>query len=192
MHVLRQDIDEADINTTTQDSQKSLFVLCMPLISRGKSSGVIYADNHAIFGKFTQFDVDLMAAFANQVSAALENAQLYQGLEQRVTERTEALSTSNEALEQRNAELGIINSVQDGLATKLDFQEIIDLVGTKIQEIFDIKHMSITILDRNSNQVDMLFYLENGKRFPIHSFPLKENSGVIVHVLMSKKTGVGS
>ncbi|MCJ7534338.1 MAG: GAF domain-containing protein, partial [Anaerolineales bacterium] len=187
MHDLRQDIDETDINGTTQDPQKSLSVLCVPLISGGKSSGVIYADNHAIYGKFTQADVDLLASFANQVSAALENAHLYQGLEQRVTERTAELSTSNEALGQRNAELGIINSVQDGLATKLDFQDIIDLVGTKIQEIFGIQNMSISILDRSRKQVEIPFYLENGKRFPIDPWPFKENTGVISHVLLSKE-----
>ena len=90
---LLQDVDEADINNSTEHPHKSLSVLCVPLISRGRSSGVIYADNHAIFGKFTQVDVDLMAAFANQVAAALENAQLYQDLEQRVAERTTELSS---------------------------------------------------------------------------------------------------
>ena len=90
-------------------------------------------------------------------------------------------------MEQRNAELGIINSVQDGLATKLDFQEIIDLVGTKIQEIFDIHNMTISILDRKDNQVDLLFNLENGRRFPNKSFPFKENTGVMVHVLKTNQ-----
>ena len=38
---------------------------------------------------------------------------------------------------QRAAELAIINSVQEGLASKLDMQGIYDLVGDKIREIFD-------------------------------------------------------
>ena len=39
--------------------------------------------------------------------------------------------------EERAAELAIINSVQEGLASKLDMQAIYDLVGDKIREIFD-------------------------------------------------------
>src|SRR5688572_6307207 len=39
-------------------------------------------------------------------------------------------------LAQREAELEIINSVQQGLATQLDFQTIIDLVGDQLREIF--------------------------------------------------------
>jgi hypothetical protein len=40
-------------------------------------------------------------------------------------------------VDQRAAELAIINSVQEGLASKLDFNAIIDLVGDKIRDIFD-------------------------------------------------------
>jgi len=40
-------------------------------------------------------------------------------------------------LEERNAELAIIQSVQEGLASRLDVQAIYDLVGDKIREIFD-------------------------------------------------------
>ena len=38
---------------------------------------------------------------------------------------------------QRAAELAIINSVQEGLAAELNIQAIHDLVGDKIQEIFE-------------------------------------------------------
>jgi hypothetical protein len=38
-------------------------------------------------------------------------------------------------LDQRDAELAVINSIQQGLAAELDFQSIIDLVGNKIREI---------------------------------------------------------
>ena len=45
--------------------------------------------------------------------------------EHKVHERTEELN-------QRVAELAIINSVQEGLASKLDIQGIYDLVGDKL------------------------------------------------------------
>jgi PAS domain S-box-containing protein len=185
--VLREDANQKGKLSTPPDPLHTLSILCVPLISRGKPSGIIYADNHVIFGEFTQADVDLLASFANQVSAAIENAQLYQDLEQRVIERTAELSTSNKALEQRNAEFGIINSVQAGLASKLDFQEIIDLVGEKIQEIFAIENMGISILDREKNQIRIPFFVENGKRYPVDPFPYQENSGVTAHVLRTRQ-----
>jgi len=50
---------------------------------------------------------------------------LLEGLERRVKERTAELNA-------RVDELAIINSVQDALASKLDFQGIVDSVGDKL------------------------------------------------------------
>ena len=42
-------------------------------------------------------------------------------------------------LKQREAELAIIKSVQDGLASKLELQAIYDLVGDKIRDLFGVR-----------------------------------------------------
>ena len=44
---------------------------------------------------------------------------------------------------QRNAELALINSVQDAIAGELDDQAIYDAVGDKIREIFDAQAVQI-------------------------------------------------
>ena len=40
--------------------------------------------------------------------------------------------------EQRNNELAIINTIQQGLAAELDFQSIVDLVGDKLRQVFNV------------------------------------------------------
>ena len=67
---------------------------------------------------------------------ALENARLFDETQRLLTETNE-----------RAAELAIINSVQQGLAAKLDMQAMYDLVGDKIQEIFDAQVVDIAIYD---------------------------------------------
>ena len=59
------------------------------------------------------------------------------------TRRKRLLTETNE----RAAELAIINSVQEGLAAKLDMQAMYDLVGDKIQEIFDAQVVDIGLYD---------------------------------------------
>jgi GAF domain-containing protein len=184
-HVLRQDVDRADLSTTTQDQTEALSVLCVPLISRGKLSGMIYADNHAIFGKFTQADVDLLGAFTNQVTAAIENAQLYQGLEQRVNERTAELRESNNTLEQRNAELAVINSVQDGLAAQMEFDGIIELVGEKIRQVFDAQGIGISIYDRKSKLVSIPYFVDDEQRISMEE--THEPIGFTGHIIQTSQ-----
>ena len=86
---------------------------------------------------------------------ALENARLFDETKRLLTETNE-----------RAAELAIINSVQQGLAPKLDMQAMYDLVGDKIQEIFDAQVVDIGILDRDAGLIRFPYTIERGVRFP--------------------------
>ena len=51
---------------------------------------------------------------------------------------------------QRNAELALINSVQEALAGELEMQAIYDVVGEKIREIFDTQGVAIATVDETT------------------------------------------
>ena len=96
---------------------------------------------------FSEADERLLSTLASSMGVALENARLFDETKRLLTETDE-----------RAAELAIINSVQEGLAQNLDMQAMYDLVGDKIQEIFDAQVVDIGILD-----------LEAGRRaLPVH------------------------
>lgn len=61
-------------------------ILCVPLLVKEKIIGVIYVDNRIKTGLFSQEDLDLLTAFANQAAVALENARLFESVRQKVVE----------------------------------------------------------------------------------------------------------
>ena len=83
---------------------------------------------------FSEADVRLLTTLAGSLSVALENARLF------------------DETRQRNAELALINAVQRGLAEKLEMQAMYDLVGDRLQEIFDAQVVDIGILDRDDGR----------------------------------------
>ncbi|HLO32812.1 MAG TPA: GAF domain-containing protein, partial [Anaerolineales bacterium] len=85
-------------------------------------------------------------------------------LEQKVQERTQEMQASNISLEQRNAELAIMNSVQEGLAAKLDLQAICELIGEKVREVFNVQVIDIVTYDPNTHLIDMPYSYEKGDR----------------------------
>jgi GAF domain-containing protein len=93
-------------------------------------------------------------------------------LEEREVERAAELQATQATLAQRNAELAIINSVQQGLAQQLDFQAIIDLVGDKIRDIFDAQVLGINIYDPQMDLVSYPYLIERGERFYLEPRPL--------------------
>lgn len=53
-------------------------ILCVPLRARDRVVGVIYADNRVRSGIFSEEDLGLLTAFANQAGVAIENARLFE------------------------------------------------------------------------------------------------------------------
>ena len=155
--------------TAPAHEQRSHIVA--PLIAQEKLLGYLYADIDGRYGRFDDTDRDMMGLLANQAAVALDNAQWSQGLEQKVEERTAELTASNANLEQRNAELAIINSIQQGLAAELDFQAIVDLVGDKLRQVFDTPDLGIRWYDEKANLTQHLYAYEHGKRLTIAPRP---------------------
>jgi GAF domain-containing protein/CheY-like chemotaxis protein/HPt (histidine-containing phosphotransfer) domain-containing protein len=130
--------------------KSSLFV---PLLVGGKATGVISLQNLDREHAFSDADVRLLTTLAGSLSVALENARLF------------------EETRQRNAELALINDVQRGLAENLDMQTMYDLVGDRIQEIFDAQIVNIEILDATAERIHFAYEVERGVRF--HTDPIE-------------------
>jgi len=80
-------------------------VLCSPLTHQGKLSGILYLENNLTKDAFTPARLEVLNLLSAQAAISIENAHLYENLEQLVDERTQELSEKNEELEQTLEEL---------------------------------------------------------------------------------------
>ena len=85
-------------------------------------------------------------------------------------------NTIDQELAEREAELAIINSVQQALASHLDVQAIYNLVGDKIRDIFDSQVVMISTYDPLDETIEHRYAIERGEhifapgRYPIRGF----------------------
>ncbi|EKF05717.1 MULTISPECIES: AAA family ATPase [unclassified Tolypothrix] len=77
-------------------------VLCTPILNQGKLLGVLYLENHLTTGAFTDNHLEVLKILSSQAAISIENALLYQTLEQKVQERTTQLAQANMDLKKRN------------------------------------------------------------------------------------------
>jgi predicted ATPase/signal transduction histidine kinase len=80
-------------------------ILCLPVTKQQKLLGVLYLENNLVAGAFTPERRVVLEILAAQAAISLENARLYETLEQRVKDRTQELSQSNEDLSRALARL---------------------------------------------------------------------------------------
>lgn len=74
-------------------------VMCVPLISRGRTIGAIFVENRTAAGIFTEDDLAPLILFANQVAVLIENAVLHDELNTRFAARTRDLHAALRQLE---------------------------------------------------------------------------------------------
>jgi PAS domain S-box-containing protein len=134
--------------------------IAAPLIAQNQVVGYLYADLDALYGSFNEVDRDMLGMLASQGATALENARLVEGLEQRVTERTTAL-------EQRAAELAIINSVGEAMTKNLDVPTVVRIVGDRVREIFQADVVTITMYDQPSQSIEWAYGYDRGYLDPL-------------------------
>ncbi len=131
--------------------------LVVPLLAQHDMLGCLYADIDGQFGRFESADRDLLAVLASQAAMALANIRATVALEQKVAAR-------DARLEQRAGELALINSIQQGMAAKLEFQAIVDVVGEKLREVFASKDLYVGLLDADGKTMHMPYAVEHGVR----------------------------
>jgi signal transduction histidine kinase/putative methionine-R-sulfoxide reductase with GAF domain len=153
-------------------AKSAVFV---PLVVNNRARGLLVLGDVEREHSFSESDVRLLQTLANSMSTALENARLF--------DETQSLLRETE---QHNAELAIINSVQEGLASKLDMQAIYNLVGDKIRDLFSAQSVWILTFDPATRTRQVKYSFENGQRFyPSELLPYNKLTG---YLIATKKT----
>src|SRR6056297_2311521 len=81
-------------------------------------------------------------------------------------------SKISERLEQREAEIAVINSVQEGILAKKDVQEIYELVGEKIREVFDAQVVGICTFNHENSTEHFHYLFEDDQLHDVPTRPI--------------------
>ncbi len=123
----------------------------MPLKADGRTVGVIAVQTYREDRRYAREDLDLLVFVAQHVGSALVRA--------RAIEETR----------QRNAELAIVNEIGAALAKQLDFEEIVELVGERVRDIFEASSLFIALYDEATETIRFPYEIAEGER--LHTRP---------------------
>ncbi|HEY6072407.1 MAG TPA: GAF domain-containing protein, partial [Anaerolineales bacterium] len=132
--------------------------IAIPLTNEDRTVGVLLVQSYKPEIKYTLQDKDVLNFVAQHISTALARA--------RAIEETR----------QREAELTIINNVQEGLARKLDLRSIVNLVGDKVGEIFEADSVSVGLYNEKNDTRSHVYYRDRGALIDLPDGPLNRPS----------------
>lgn len=96
-------------------------VLCLPFSSKGEEMGVLYLENDLISNAFTEDRIRLLSIVTAQLAISIDNAFLYESLEQKVQDRTADLVLKNQELEaeKKKSDQLLLNILPEEIAEEL-------------------------------------------------------------------------
>ena len=119
-------------------------ILCVPLVSRGRTVGVLEVINKRDRPPFDDNDLQFLSTFAAQAAIAVENASLY--------ERTD------EALNKRLRELVTIEEIDHELGTNRDYDQVLNVVLRRAIGACGASSGAIGILMPDGQRLDVQFW----------------------------------
>jgi GAF domain-containing protein len=147
----------------TQTVKSLVYV---PLVAGDQARGLIGLADLEREHAFGDSDVRLLQTLANSMSVALENARLFEET-QRLLKETE----------QRAAELATVNTASQAIATQLELETLIPLIGEQMRQTFQADIVYVALLDQQTNLIH--FPYSFGEELP----PLQLGQGLTSKVL---------
>ncbi|MBF0396587.1 MAG: response regulator, partial [Desulfobacterales bacterium] len=74
-------------------------ILCIPIVSKGKLIAVLYLENNLTTHAFTPDRIEILSILSSQIAISIENAKVYENLEEKIRERTFELRIAKERAE---------------------------------------------------------------------------------------------
>jgi signal transduction histidine kinase/CheY-like chemotaxis protein len=145
--------------------KSALFV---PMIVGDVVRGSVSLQNVEKENAFTESDLRLLTTLTNSMSVALENARLFDETNRLLGEA-----------KQRANELTTVNNISQALASQLNLDELIKLVGEQLKNLFRANIVYLAILDQKTKTINFPF--QYGDNMP----PMKLGDGLTSKIILT-------
>ena len=161
-------------------------IIYMPLIAKWKTMGVISVQSFKEYA-FSDADMDVMRAMAINVAIALENATLYETLEERVVERTKEVTAQKEQLQVNYENIKLLSEIGVEISSSLNFEDIFDRFYETVEKLMDAEIFGVRLYHEKEQEIEYKYEIENGVRDPVIRIPMSDKDNYSVWCVINKK-----
>jgi transcriptional regulator with GAF, ATPase, and Fis domain len=147
-------------------------VVVLPLMVKEVVMGVLYVESERP-SAFSQHHFNLLKSFAGYIAIALDNARLYEKMEDKVNERTKELERSY-----RNTET--LNKIGQELISSLNFEDVFEHLYRNVNELMDATIFGVRLHKPETNSVEYLYEYERGERLGTFSASMDDEDNYSV------------
>lgn len=151
----------------------STSIMYLPVFSKDNCIGVITVQSYEK-NAYTSYHLNILKNLAVSVGIAIDNASLYQNLEEKVNERTQEVVKQKEQIEKTFENTRLVSEIGKEISSTFSIEEIISKVYNRINKLMDATMFGIGIFDPETECINFIGAIEEGKRLDDYFYALTD------------------
>lgn len=143
----------------------AVSIIYLPLILKGKTIGVITVQSFNRYA-YDEYQLSLVRSLASFVAIAMENATLYEVMEEKILERTKEVILSKEELEVNYFNTRLLSEIGQLVSSTFKLDEILDELYERVTRLMKADVLGILTIDEEENVIRSTYYIEKGEKYP--------------------------
>lgn len=149
----------------SEDGEIVDALIYIPLYSKKKLLGVISVQSFEK-NSYERHHLQLLKHISTYVGIAIENAQLYENMEEEVQKRTNEVVEQKNEIELNHRNYTLINEIGKDIISSLSVEEILDKAYDNVNKLMDATAFVIGIYNASMNRLDFPGAIEKGVKLP--------------------------
>jgi len=164
----------------------SISLIYLPLILKGKTIGVITVQSFNAFA-YDKYQVSLVRSLASFVAIAMENAGLYETMEEKIALRTKEVREQKEEIELNYLNTSLLSEMGQLISSTLNLDEILDKLYEMVGQLMEADIFAIVVSNEKENVLDYKYIYESNERIPAYSVSMDETNNYPVWCIKNRK-----
>jgi serine phosphatase RsbU (regulator of sigma subunit)/putative methionine-R-sulfoxide reductase with GAF domain len=140
-------------------------VIYLPMVLKEKVIGVITVQSTKS-NAYTDYHVQILKNLAVYVAIAIDNAFLYQNMEDMVAERTKEVTKQKELLEKNFNDVKLSAEIAKAIASSLSVETIVSKVYENVRSILNAESFGIGLYNEQNQTIGFSGFIEKGEKLP--------------------------
>ncbi|UKN02114.1 GAF domain-containing protein [Paracrocinitomix mangrovi] len=161
-------------------------VIYIPLISKWKTMGVISVQSFAK-NAYSDNELEVVRTLANYVAIGMENARLYENMEDMVKERTKEVTEQKEQLQVNFENIKMLSEIGVEIASSLDFEDVFEKLYATVAQMMDAPIFGLRLYHEKTRELEYKYEIENGERFESMTVSIEDKNNYSVWCIDNRK-----
>ena len=162
-------------------------IIYIPLIAKYKTMGVLSVQTLAE-NAYGDRELTIVRSLANYIAIALDNAGLYENMEERVEERTKEVRLQKEELQSNYENTKLLSKLGVEISASLEFEEIFEALYESVAKLMDAEIFGVRLYHQDMNAIEYKYEFENGERDPVEFISMDDKDNYTVWCVENDQT----